>query len=115
MPLYINLSHETVHVTGDPRPVTEYQTDPTQPRKPRIDRATGQPVWSVPMFISGVGRVVDVKVAGEPVGVARDVPVRIAGLTVNHWRMDRNGQTREGIAYRAERIEPIGHTDRKAG
>jgi hypothetical protein len=102
MPLRIDTSDVTFHVTGNPRPVRQFQSD-----EARIDKATGQPLWSVPMFVSGVGRIVDVKVPGEPKGVVRDVPVRVSGFTVNHWRMEPKGQdAREGMAYRAERIEP---------
>ena len=103
MPLLVDTNAVTFHVTGNPRPVRQFQSD-----EARIDKATGQPLWSVPMFVSGVGRIVDIKVPGEPKGVARDVPVRVIGLAVNHWRMEAKGQTtaREGIAYRAERIEP---------
>jgi hypothetical protein len=103
--LKIDTSNVRFEVTGYPRPATDYNPD-TRERTPKIDKRSGQPVWLVPMFISGVRRTVDVRVLGEPENVLPDVPVKVTGLTVNHWRMERANQAaREGVAYWAERIE----------
>jgi hypothetical protein len=104
--LKIDTSNVRFEVTGYPRPATDYNPD-TRERTPKIDRRSGQPIWLVPMFISGVRRSVDVRVLGEPTDVLPDVPVKVTGLSVNHWRMEgrNNNPTREGVAYWAERIE----------
>ncbi len=103
--LKIDTSNVRFEVTGYPRPATDYNPE-TRERTPKVDKRSGQPIWLVPMFISGVRRTVDVRVLGEPGGIQPDVPIKVTGLTLNHWRMERNGQPpREGVAYWAERIE----------
>ena len=105
--LKIDTSNVRFEVTGFPRPATDYNPE-TRERTPKVDRRSGQPIWLVPMFISGVRRSVDVRVLGEPAGVVPDAPVKVAGLSLNHWRMERAGQpAREGVAYWAERIESV--------
>ena len=99
MRLPIDTTQMSFKTAGDPRPVLDYET-----REQRADR-DGQPLYSVRVFASGedIGQVIDVKVAGDPVGVRRNQDVRLTGLTVQPWTL-KNG--RSGIAFRAARIEP---------
>jgi hypothetical protein len=99
MRLPIDTAQLTFLTAGDPRPVTDYET-----KEPRTDR-DGKPLFTVRVFASGedIGQVIEVKTAGEPSGVRRNMPVRVRGLTVQPWQL-KNGKS--GIAFRAARIEP---------
>ena len=99
MRLPIDAAQMSFMTAGDPRPVLDFET-----KEQRADR-NGEPLYSVRVFASGedIGQVIEVKVAGEP-GVARNMPVRVAGLTVQPWTL-KNGKS--GIAFRAQRIEPV--------
>jgi hypothetical protein len=69
--------------------------------QPRIDKATGRPLWQVQVMAldeSG-GDVIAVTVAGEPT-VSPGRPVTITGLVALPWSQDG----RSGIAYRADAI-----------
>ena len=100
MRLPIDTTQMSFMTAGDPRPVLDFDT-----REQRADR-NGEPLYSVRVFASGddIGQVIEVKVAGEPTSVARNMPVRVAGLTVQPWTL-KNGKS--GIAFRAQRIEPV--------
>ena len=73
--------------------------------QPRMDKATGLPLWLVQVMAldeSG-GDVISVTVAGEPkVSVGRAVTV--TGLVALPWSQDG----RSGIAYRADAITQAG-------
>jgi len=69
--------------------------------QPRIDKATGQPLWQVQVMAldeSG-GDVIAVTVAGEP-KVSAGRAVAVTGLVALPWSQDG----RSGIAYRADAI-----------
>jgi hypothetical protein len=104
VPLPIDISEQTFNVTQYPRPLYEFQSPEDRAagraRQPKIDRQTNQPLYAVQMFISGIGRVVEVRVAGEPKGLAPGMPAKVTGLTINHWQMERAGRVREGVTYR---------------
>jgi hypothetical protein len=112
VPLPIDTTNQTFNVTQYPRQIFEFQSPEDRaagkPRQPKIDRQTGQPLYAVQMFISGIGRVVEVRVAGEPKGLGPGMPARVTGLSVNHWQMERGGRVREGVTYRAEQITALG-------
>jgi hypothetical protein len=78
--------------------------------QPRIDKATGQPLWQVQVMAldeSG-GDVIAVTVAGEP-NVSPGRPVTITGLVALPWSQDG----RSGIAYRADAITQAADTSAK--
>lgn len=70
------------------------------------DRETGQPLYNVylTVFTSGDVRpqIWQVKVAGEPKGLAQGQFVRVSGLIASDW--ERDG--RHGISLRAGAIVP---------
>ena len=69
--------------------------------QPRVDKATGLPLWLVQVMAldqSG-GDVISVTVAGEP-KVSTGRAVTVAGLVALPWSQDG----RSGIAYRADAI-----------
>src|SRR3954451_20862966 len=69
--------------------------------RPRVDKATGVPLWLVQVMAldeSG-GDVISVTVAGEP-QVSAGRAVSVTGLVALPWSQDG----RSGIAYRAEEI-----------
>ena len=110
MPLTIDITGQHITVTRPPRQQYEFQSvedrQDGKPRKPRTDRATGQPLYAVELFIPGIGRPVLVNVPGEPAGLEPGQPAIVTGLSLNHWQMQRGNATREGVTYRADRIEP---------
>jgi hypothetical protein len=50
----------------------------------------------------GTAEVVNVKVPGQPSGLAAGAPVRLVEMVAIPWAMGE----RSGVAYRAARIEP---------
>jgi hypothetical protein len=80
--------------------------------RPRIDKATGVPLWLVQVMAldeSG-GDVISVTVAGEP-QVSAGRAVTVTGLVALPWSQDG----RSGIAYRADAItQPADLTPAKA-
>jgi hypothetical protein len=71
--------------------------------QPRVDKATGLPLWLVQVMAldeSG-GDVIAVTVAGEP-KVSTGRGVTVTGLVALPWSQDG----RSGIAYRADAITP---------
>jgi hypothetical protein len=71
--------------------------------QPRVDKATGLPLWLVQVMAldeSG-GDVISVTVAGEP-KVSTGGAVTVVGLVALPWSQDG----RSGIAYRADAITP---------
>jgi hypothetical protein len=111
--LPIDTTGQTFNVTQYPRPLYEFQAPEDRaagkPRQAKVDRQTNQPLYAVQMFISGIGRVVEVRIPGEPKGLTPGMPVTVAGLTVNHWQMERGGRLREGVTYRAEQVMALGN------
>jgi hypothetical protein len=75
--------------------------------QPRVDKATGLPLWLVQVMAldeSG-GDVISVTVAGEP-KVSAGGAVTVTGLVALPWSQDG----RSGIAYRADAITPSADT-----
>ena len=73
--------------------------------RPRVDKATGVPLWLVQVMAldeSG-GDVISVTVVGEP-QVSAGRAVTVTGLVALPWSQDG----RSGIAYRAEAITQTG-------
>lgn len=83
---------------GPAEPVVNFET-----KEPRRDQS-GAPIFNVPIFASGSGitESINVKVTGEPKGLAAFTPVKITNLVALTWEM--NGQ--HGVSFRADRIEP---------
>jgi hypothetical protein len=101
----IDMAQMTFMTAGDPRPVYVYDPENRETRQQRTD-ANGVPLFSVRVFASGeeVGQVIEVKTAGEPTGIRRNMPVRMTGLSIQPWQL-KSGKS--GFAFRAARIEPI--------
>ena len=100
MRLPIDTSSLTFLCAVGPEPVVDFDT-----KKPKADEA-GVPLFAVQLVALGDGgaEVVTVKVAGEPPkGVAQGATVRVDGLVASPWSMGE----RSGVAFRAERIEPV--------
>lgn len=71
----------------------------------RTDRATGQPQYEVFVLVTVVDErepsVINVRVAGEPVGLEVGKPVRLFDLFERKWEMDGG---RSGVSYSASAI-----------
>ncbi|WP_443612929.1 SCO3933 family regulatory protein [Actinospica acidithermotolerans] len=72
----------------------------------RTDRESGKPLYLVGVLVKVEGdrraAVLDVEVAGEPVGLVEGEPVVLDRLEARPW--EREG--RSGVTYRAESITP---------
>ncbi|ETW25562.1 hypothetical protein [Mycobacterium gastri] len=96
MKLLINTTAVTFTCTRAPEQRVNFDTG-----QPRMDKATGLPLWSVQVMAldeSG-GDVISVTVAGEP-KVSAGRAVTVTGLVALPWSQDG----RSGIAYRADAI-----------
>jgi hypothetical protein len=96
MKLKIDTASVSFTCTRAPEPRTNFDTG-----QPRVDKATGQPLWQVQVMAldeSG-GDVISVTVAGEP-KVTAGHAVSVTGLVALPWSQDG----RSGIAYRADAI-----------
>ncbi|HTY30589.1 hypothetical protein [Mycobacterium sp.] len=105
MKLKINTNGVSFTCTRTPEQRVNFDTG-----QPRIDKATGQPLWQVQVMAldeSG-GDVIAVSVAGEP-NVSAGRPVTITGLVALPWSQDG----RSGIAYRADAITQTADTPAK--
>lgn len=73
--------------------------------QPKIDRATGQPLWQVQVMAldASGGEVIAVTVAGEPHATVGQ-PVQVSGLVALPWSQD----ARSGVAFRADSITAAG-------
>lgn len=102
----VDQTNTTFIAASEPRPVLDYAT-----KRPKADE-DGQPLYQVQVVAIGPDRadVINVKVAGEPLGVVRQAPLKITGLRATYYELpdERDSRkTRSGMAYRAERIEPL--------
>jgi hypothetical protein len=95
--LPIDTSQMSFRAADVPRPVLDFND-----RTPRATR-NGEPIYSVRVFADELGRVITVKVVGEPTGIARKTDVVVAGLTAIFWETE----DRKGLSFRADRIEPV--------
>jgi hypothetical protein len=96
MKLLINTTGVSFTCTRAPEQRVNFDTG-----QPRVDKATGLPLWLVQVMAldeSG-GDVISVTVAGEP-KVSAGSAVSITGLVALPWSQDG----RSGIAYRADAI-----------
>jgi hypothetical protein len=96
MKLLINTTGVSFTCTRAPEQRVSFDTG-----QPRVDKATGLPLWLVQVMAldeSG-GDVIAVTVAGEP-KVSTGRAVTVAGLVALPWSQDG----RAGIAYRADAI-----------
>ena len=100
MQLPIDTQTFQFQTVGPAEPVIDFET-----KAPRIDTATGQPLFQVTLFaISGNrGDKFVAKVPGEPKGLGAFTPVRVVGLVAATWDMG----DRHGVSFRAERIEAV--------
>jgi hypothetical protein len=82
-----------------PEEVVDFDT-----KRPKVDEH-GTPLFQVQLvaMAEGTAEVLAVKVAGAPNGITVGVACRPVGLAALPWSM--NG--RNGVAYRAERLEPL--------
>ena len=107
MRLPIDTSGMTFLCAVGPEPVIDFDT-----KKPKSDEA-GAPLYAVQLvaLADGGAEVITAKVAGmPPKGVEQGAPVRVVGLVASPWSMGE----RSGVAFRAERIEPVNSTTRAA-
>lgn len=96
MKLRIETTGVTFLCTRIPEQRTNFDTG-----APRVDKATGQPLWQVQVIALDAtgGEVLAVTVVGEPT-VTVGQPVAVSGLVALPWSQEG----RSGIAYRAETI-----------
>src|ERR1700758_5732142 len=102
MKLLINTTGVSFTCTRAPEQRVSFDTG-----QPRVDKATGLPLWLVQVMAldeSG-GDVISVTVAGEP-KVSTGRAVTVTGLVAVPWSQDG----RSGIAYRADSITDAGDT-----
>jgi hypothetical protein len=96
MKLRINTTGVSFTCTRAPEPRTSFESG-----QPRIDKATGLPLWLVQVMAldSDGGDVIAVTVAGQPkITVGRQI--MLSGLIAVPWSQDG----RSGAAYRADAI-----------
>jgi hypothetical protein len=98
MQLPINTQTVLFASAGPAEPIVNFET-----KEPRRDQ-NGAPMFNVPIFASGGGitESINVKVSGEPKGLAPFTQVKITNLVALTWEM--NGQ--HGVSFRADLIEP---------
>jgi hypothetical protein len=101
IPIRIDMSRLTFVCVTPPRPcVVNQETGEIKTDK------NGRTVYQVGLSVSdanGRAELVNVNVSGEPdIGVGQ--VTELSGLVGFAWEQIRNGQTRWGIAYRAESI-----------
>ena len=107
MRLPIDTSGMTFLCAVGPEPVIDFDT-----KRPKADEA-GTPLFAVQLvaLADGGAEVITAKVAGAPPkGVEQGATVRVVGLVASPWSTGE----RSGVAFRAERIEPVSTTPRAA-
>lgn len=98
MKLNIDTSKLTFLAATEP----EILVDPTT-GSPKLD-GNGHPTYSIQVVSLGIdgAEVMKVRTENKPAGIAPGVAIKIAGLVATPWSMgDRNG-----ISFRADRVEP---------
>ncbi len=85
--------------TARAEPVVDFET-----KRPKADE-NGEPLYAVQLaaIAEGTAEIISVKVAGKPPAVDAGKAVRVSGLVATPWQMGE----RAGVAYRAERVEPL--------
>ncbi len=105
MKLVLDTSWLTFAVGSEPELVIDFET-----KQPKAD-GQGQPIYAVQLIASyrddrsgkQKSEIVSVKLAGAPPEVPIGTPVRVVALVAVPWATSE----RNGVAYRAERIEPL--------
>jgi hypothetical protein len=82
-----------------PEPVVDFET-----KRPRADE-NGEPLFTVQLvaLAEGTAEIIAVKVAGTAPAVRQGQPVKVLGLVAQPWTMGE----RAGVAFRAQRVEPL--------
>jgi hypothetical protein len=82
-----------------PEPVVDFET-----KRPRADE-NGEPLFAVQLvaLAEGTAEIIAVKVAGTAPAVRQGQPVKVLGLVAQPWTMG----DRAGVAFRAQRVEPL--------
>jgi hypothetical protein len=101
--LPIDTSQMSFTAADEPRQVLDFES-----REPKADR-NGQPIYALRVFADLLGAVITVKFAGEAAGVGRGSEVSVTGLTAIWWEIDG----RNGLAFRAERVEAAPASSRR--
>jgi len=101
MKLPIDQQRISALVTGEPRPVLVYGST-----EQRLDK-NGNPLFKVPVLLSGTADVVDptttITVPGPLPAVAKGQLIEFENLTISTWTMrDANGRERHGVTLRAD-------------
>ncbi|HEV8650704.1 MAG TPA: hypothetical protein VG276_15195 [Actinomycetes bacterium] len=82
-----------------PEPVIDFET-----KRPRADD-NGEPLFAVQLvaLAEGSAEIIAVKTAGTAPAVRQGQPVKVVGLVAQPWTMG----DRSGVAFRAQRVEPV--------
>ncbi len=106
MKLPIDTTGMTFLAAGPAEPVIDFDS-----KAAKVDE-NGEAIYAVQIvvLVDGGAEVITVKVAGEPKGLGQGTAIRLTGLVAQPWVMgDRNG-----VAFRASRLEPAGSTSSRA-
>jgi hypothetical protein len=100
MKLPIDTTGMTFLAAGPAEPVRDFES-----KAAKVDE-NGETIHGVQLvvLVEGNAEVVNVKVAGEPKGLAQGTAVKVTGLVATPWSMG----DRSGVAFRADRIDAIG-------
>ena len=91
-----------------PEPVLDPQTN-----QQKAD-ASGEPLYSIELVCIGAegDEIVSVTFPGiPPAGIRQGMPVKVTGLMVTDWAIG----DRDGLAFRAARVEPLSAADAETG
>ena len=91
-----------------PEPVLDRQT-----KQQKAD-ANGEPLYSIELVCIGAedDEILSVKFPGTPpAGIRQGMPVKVTGLMVTDWAIG----DRDGLAFRAARVEPLSAADAETG
>jgi len=104
--LVLDTSWLTFTIGSEPEPVIDFET------KQHKTDDQGQPIYAVQLIASyrddrsgkQKSEILSVKLAGTPTTLPIGTPVRVAGLVAVPWATSE----RNGVAYRAAGVEPLG-------
>jgi hypothetical protein len=91
-----------------PEPVLDPQTN-----QQKAD-ASGEPLYSIELVCIGAegDEIVSVTFPGiPPAGIRQGMPVKVTGLMVTDWAIG----DRDGLAFRAAKVEPLSAEDAETG
>ncbi len=100
MILTIDTKNTVTLCGGLSEPVNEFGSG-----QPKIDVATGKPIFSIQVIwiTAGDTDVIKVRTPGAQQGLALGEPVVLTNLTASPWSMN----DRSGIAFRCDRIDAV--------